>query len=35
LERGERLDDVMAKSEGMRDSALTFNRKGRALRRKM
>ena len=34
LERGERLEDVMSKSDSMRDSALTFSKKGRALHRK-
>ena len=35
LERGERLDDVMDKSEAMRDTANTFRQKGKELRRKM
>jgi hypothetical protein len=33
LERGERLDDMAAKSESMRDQAAAFRAKGRALRR--
>ena len=33
LERGERLDEVAAKSEAMRDQAAAFRAKGRALRR--
>jgi len=35
LERGERLDDVAAKSESMRDQAAAFRAKGRSLRRQM
>ncbi len=35
LERGERLDDVAAKSESMRDQAAAFRAKGRALRRQL
>jgi len=35
LERGERLDDVMDKSEAMKDTANTFRQKGKELRRKM
>jgi vesicle-associated membrane protein 72 len=35
LERGERLDDVMDKSEAMKDTANTFRQKGKGLRRKM
>ena len=35
LERGERLDDVAAKSETMRDQAATFRAKGRQLRRQL
>ena len=35
LERGERLDDVAAKSETMRDQAAAFRNKGRQLRRQM
>ena len=35
LERGERLDDVMDKSEAMKDTADAFRKKGRELRRKM
>ena len=35
LERGERLEDVMGKSEAMKDTADQFRKKGRELRRKM
>jgi hypothetical protein len=35
LERGERLDDVAAKSETMRDQAAAFRAKGRQLRRQL
>ncbi len=35
LERGERLDDIAAKSDAMRDHAQTFRAKGRSLRRQM
>merc|ERR1711959_678724 len=35
LERGERLEDVMDKSEAMKDTADAFRKKGRELRRKM
>mmetsp|Transcript_3252 Transcript_3252/g.8044 ORF Transcript_3252/g.8044 Transcript_3252/m.8044 type:complete len:232 (+) Transcript_3252:1-696(+) len=35
LERGERLEDVMDKSEKMKDTADAFRRKGKELRRKM
>jgi len=35
LERGEKLEDVMDKSEQMRDTADAFRKKGRELRRKM
>ncbi len=35
LERGERLDEMAAKSESMRDQAAVFRAKGRALRRQM
>ena len=35
LERGERLDDVAAKSESMRDQAAAFRAKSRSLRRQM
>ena len=35
LERGERLEDVMDKSEKMKDTADQFRKKGRELRRKM
>lgn len=34
LQRGERLEDVVNKSEGMQSSALTFNRAARKIRRK-
>ena len=35
MERGEKLEDVMDKSEQMRDTADAFRKKGRELRRKM
>ena len=35
LERGERLEEVAAKSESMRDQAAAFRAKGRALRRQL
>ena len=35
LQRGERLDDVAAKSEAMRGQAAAFRAKGRALRRQL
>jgi len=35
LERGERLDDVMDKSEAMKNTADAFRKKGKELRRKM
>ncbi len=35
LSRGERLEDVAAKSEGMRDQAAAFRAKSRSLRRKL
>ena len=35
LERGERLEDITAKSETLRDQAHTFRQKGRTLRRQM
>jgi len=35
LERGERLEDVMDKSEAMKDTADAFRKKGRELRKKM
>lgn len=34
LQRGERLDDVLQKSNNMTESALTFNRASRAMRKK-
>lgn len=35
LERGERLDDVLVKSDAMKDSAAQFRNSGRKLRRQM
>ena len=35
LERGERLDDVLVKSDAMKDSAAQFRNSGRKLSRQM